>query len=189
MLSTKKTQTWIPGILNDFLGNEWVSKMNGSTVPAINIMECDKRYRVEIVTPGITRDDLNIELKNDNHLIVTIEKDCCKPKTKPEPKQEDKESEQTQTTEVKVNDTEAAYDAHHKKASCSWEQDTMEDRRHGKYIRREFTYSHFRQTLILPDNVEKSAITAKQENGILTILIPKKDSYIEANATKKIAVE
>ncbi|MEG1585915.1 MAG: Hsp20/alpha crystallin family protein [Bacteroidales bacterium] len=44
----------------------------------------------------------------------------------------------------------------------------------GKYLRREFGYTEFQQTLILPDNVEKDKIQAKAENGVLSIDIPKK---------------
>ena len=42
-----------------------------------------------------------------------------------------------------------------------------------KYLRREFSYSKFQQSIILPDNVEKDKITAKVEHGILSIDIPK----------------
>ena len=46
-----------------------------------------------------------------------------------------------------------------------------EDRR---YIRREFSSAKFVQTLILPDDVNKVEISAKVENGVLTISLPKK---------------
>lgn len=44
----------------------------------------------------------------------------------------------------------------------------------GKYLRREFGYTEFQQTMILPDNIEKDKIQAKAENGVLSIDIPKK---------------
>lgn len=42
-----------------------------------------------------------------------------------------------------------------------------------KYLRREFSYSKFQRTMILPDDVDKDAIKAKVENGVLTIELPK----------------
>lgn len=42
-----------------------------------------------------------------------------------------------------------------------------------RYLRREFSYSKFEQTLILPDDVRKDAISAKVEHGVLTIELPK----------------
>ncbi len=41
------------------------------------------------------------------------------------------------------------------------------------YLRREFSYTNYQQNYTLPDDVDKDAITAKVENGILTIEIPK----------------
>ena len=41
MTPTKHQQNWLPGIFNDFFGNEWIAKTN-SAAPAINIVETDK---------------------------------------------------------------------------------------------------------------------------------------------------
>ena len=41
------------------------------------------------------------------------------------------------------------------------------------YVRREFTYTNYEQTYILPDEVDKEQICAKVEDGILTVEMPK----------------
>ena len=41
------------------------------------------------------------------------------------------------------------------------------------YLRREFSYAKFEQTLILPDDVDKEKISAKVADGVLTISLPK----------------
>lgn len=41
------------------------------------------------------------------------------------------------------------------------------------YVRREFTYTNYEQTYILPDEVDKEHISAKVEDGILSIELPK----------------
>ena len=41
------------------------------------------------------------------------------------------------------------------------------------YLRREFSYSKFEQTLLLPDDVDKEKIAANVSNGVLTIDLPK----------------
>jgi HSP20 family protein len=42
-----------------------------------------------------------------------------------------------------------------------------------RYLRREFSYTSYEQTLILPDDVKKDAISARVENGVLTVELPK----------------
>ena len=41
------------------------------------------------------------------------------------------------------------------------------------YLRREFSFSKFEQTLILPDDVDKEGIKAKMEHGVPTVTLPK----------------
>ena len=48
-----------------------------------------------------------------------------------------------------------------------------ENKEEMRYLRHEFSVEHFRQTVMLPDNIHKEQISAKVENGILEIVIPK----------------
>lgn len=41
------------------------------------------------------------------------------------------------------------------------------------YLRREFSYSKYEQTLLLPDDVEKDKIAASVNHGVLTVELPK----------------
>ena len=41
------------------------------------------------------------------------------------------------------------------------------------YLRREFSYSKYEQTLLLPDDVEKDKIAARVNHGVLTVELPK----------------
>ncbi|WP_279148916.1 Hsp20/alpha crystallin family protein [Segatella bryantii] len=56
------------------------------------------------------------------------------------------------------------------------------------YIRREFSYSNYQQAYTLPDDVDKDKISAKVENGVLEILLPKLNPKDEPRNTKKIEV-
>jgi len=127
----RKTQNWLPGfIFNDFFDNDWsgTTRTNFST-PAVNVREDEKQYDVEMIAPGMTKNDFNIKIDENDTLSVVMEK-------KTENKDEDNK---------------------------------------GRYLRHEFSYTQFSKNLILPDDADKAAISARIENGILTICIPKKE--------------
>lgn len=48
-----------------------------------------------------------------------------------------------------------------------------EEKKDEKYLRREFSYSQFEQTLLLPDDIKKEEISASMEHGVLNITLPK----------------
>lgn len=66
-------QNWLPSIFNDFFDNDWMVKAN-ATVPAINVLESDTDYKVEVAAPGMTKEDFNIHLSEDNELVISMEK-------------------------------------------------------------------------------------------------------------------
>lgn len=56
------------------------------------------------------------------------------------------------------------------------------------YLRREFAYSKFEQTLLLPEDVKKEAIEAKVNDGVLTVTLPKMEKPA-AEAARQIEVK
>ncbi len=61
-----------------------------------------------------------------------------------------------------------------------------EDKKH-HYLRREFSYSNYEQSYALPDDVERNNISAKVEDGILTITMPK--TAQKEKVTKSIEIK
>ena len=60
--------------------------------------------------------------------------------------------------------------------TVSSEKEISEETKEGeRFTKREFSYQSFNRSFNLPKMVEAEKITAKYENGILTIDIPKKD--------------
>lgn len=133
-------QNWLPTFFNDFFDNDWMMKTN-ATAPAINVVERDKDYKVEVAAPGMKKEDFNIHLGDNNELVITMEQ-----------KNENKEE-------------------------------------HKKYLRREFAYSKFQQSFILPDDVEKEKISASVNDGILTIDLPKHTPEEKAKVNRVIEIQ
>lgn len=144
MMPTKRMynndQNWLPTFFNDFFDNDWMMKTN-ATAPAINVVESDKDYKVEVAAPGMKKEDFNIHLGDNNELIITMEQ-----------KNENKEE-------------------------------------HKKYLRREFAYSKFEQSFVLPDNIEKEKISASVNDGILTIELPKQAPEEKAKVNRVIEIQ
>ena len=58
-----------------------------------------------------------------------------------------------------------------------------------RYLRREFSYEKYQQTLILPDDVDKENINAVVEHGVLTICLPKEQQKVEPKISRKIDIK
>ena len=54
------------------------------------------------------------------------------------------------------------------------------------YLRREFSYTNYQQNYSLPEDVVKDGISARVENGILTVTLPKQAK--EAKVSKSIEI-
>lgn len=66
-------------------------------------------------------------------------------------------------------------------------KNNTEEEKKAHYLRREFAYSKFEQTLILPDDVDKEKISAKVSDGVLTVVLPKIRKE-EKNVVRQIVV-
>ena len=66
------------------------------------------------------------------------------------------------------------------------QQEHKQEDKHHHYLRREFSYSNYEQNYVLPDDVVRDQISAKVEDGILTITMPKTEP--KEKVTKAIEV-
>ena len=138
----RNSDNWLPDIFNDFFDNSWMERPT-YTAPAINVIENEKEYEVELAAPGLTKEDFKVHVDEQNNLHIEMEK-----------KTENKEG-----------------------------------KKHGRYLRREFSYEKFQQTLLLPDDVDAEKIEAKVQHGVLNVLIPKMQKIEKPNPIKQIAIQ
>ena len=143
MLPVRRTSNgWLPEIFNDFFDNSWMERTS-YTAPAINVIENDKEYEVELAAPGLTKEDFKVHVDEENNLHIEMEK----------------------------------------------KSENKADKHHGRYLRREFSYEKFQQTLLLPDDVDSEKIEAHVEHGVLNVCLPKLVKVEKPNPVKQISVQ
>ena len=126
MVPVRRNQNWMSNIFNDIFDDNFMVRTS-TTAPAINVVEKDRSYELELAAPGMTKEDFNVTLDNEGDLVIKMEK-----------KVENKEEGEK-----------------------------------GHYLRREWNYTKFQQTMLLPDDADREKISAKVEHGVLHVSSPK----------------
>ena len=113
---------FIPSTFGDRLENA-LRKSNGDAiVPPVDILKDEKHFEVQLIVPGLKKEDFNINLEEDQ-LIITAER------VKPE----------------------------------------------GNFIQNESRFGKFEKSFKLSKKIDKEAISAAYEAGILKVTIPLKE--------------
>lgn len=121
-----RRNAWLPEVFNDFFDTDFMPRA-AATAPAINVIESEKAYTVQLAAPGMKKEDFNVNINEEGNLVIKMER-------KAESNEEDKKA---------------------------------------RYLRREFSYTKYEQTLILPEDVDKEKIAARVADGVLTVDLPK----------------
>ena len=140
------SQYGLTDFFNDFFENKALEKVTG-TAPAMNVLENEKEYKLEVAAPGMCKDDFKVHLNKDGNLVIEMEKKDC---------------------------------------GCKGKED---DKKECRYLRKEFSYSKFSQTLLLPDNADKENIEAQVNNGVLKVVIPKLEKVKAEDEKKEIEIK
>lgn len=138
--------TSIPALFEDFFKplNTWLDYTGAigkvTTVPAVNIVELEKEFKVSLAVPGMKKEDFKIDVQDD---MITISAQ----------KEEDKEE---------VDE---------------------------KFTRREYNYTSFSRSFTLPENVKQDTIEAVYVDGLLQLVLPKKEEAKATVATRQIPIK
>lgn len=72
--------------------------------------------------------------------------------------------------------------------TISSEKEETKEEKEKKFTRKEYSYSSFSRSFTLPDEVNKEKIEAKYEDGVLKLMLPRKEEAKKTSA-KQIAVK
>jgi len=101
-------------------------KEKGWNIPPVNIHETNEAYHLELVAPGLVKEDFKINLEKG---LLTI----------------------------------------------SYEKKTETENKEYKTYRKEFNVTSFKRSFSVDDKINADGIQAKYDNGILKLLLPKKE--------------
>ncbi len=69
------------------------------------------------------------------------------------------------------------------------EKEEENEEKDEKYTRREYSYSSFERSFTLPDEVNKDKIDAHYQDGVLKLVLPKKEEAKKMAISKQITVK
>lgn len=66
-LVRKQRNSFSPSLVNEWLTNDWLQpySFENKQLPAVNIQEMDQAFLVELVAPGLKKEDLQVEVEKD----------------------------------------------------------------------------------------------------------------------------
>ena len=127
----RRSRVNVPSLMDEFFGRDLMQNFfedqTGISMPAVNVVETNDNFRIEVAAPGLEKKDFKIDLDN-NVLTISSEK-----------------------------------------------EERNESQEEGKFMRREFSYSSFRRSFSLPNSVDEEKIKANHKDGILSIILPKRE--------------
>ena len=157
----------LPGVFSDFLDMERFFPSMPSMAsmmpqmspmmqqmrqqPAVNIIENDNEFRVEVSAPGMRKDDFNIDME-ENRLTISAER---------------------------------KYEHEEKSGGGNGKESKNNER----YTRREFGYSQFSRSFMLPETVDPEKIDASYQDGVLKLILPKREEEKQRRQRRQINIK
>ena len=126
MTLTKHNYRTVNDLFDEFFRPNTWAKETGLTVPPVNIHETSDSYHVELVAPGLNKEDFKVNLEKG---LLTI----------------------------------------------SYEKKAEAEKKDYKTHRKEFSFSSFKRSFSVDDKINAEAIQARYENGVLKLLLTKKE--------------
>ncbi|KAG4106974.1 HSP20-like chaperone [Neocallimastix lanati (nom. inval.)] len=154
--------------------------------PKINLSEDENNYYIHADLPGMTKDQVKMEINKDRILTISgerksiydnsqnksendeMETEDINENNEEKEKQETKENEETTESEIKKNKNE----------------DNNNNER--KYSIIESSYGKFSRSFNIPEDADLENIQAKMENGVLEVIINKIEPPKNQNRTIQI---
>jgi len=148
--------------------------------PKINYSEDEKNYYIHADLPGLTKDQVKMELNEDRILTISGEREFIydnnnennEKEQEQEQEQENISTETTETTETTENNEMETEPTNEKQEKDENTEDKNEKETR-QYRIKECSYGTFSRSFQIPEDANIENIQAKMENGVLEVIINK----------------
>ncbi|OUM65173.1 hypothetical protein PIROE2DRAFT_27173, partial [Piromyces sp. E2] len=123
--------------------------------PKINLSEDEKNYYIHAVLPGLNKDQVKMELSDNDHVLTIFG--------------------ERETIIDNSNDEKEAQDNNEDK-NDNKKENKKENKNNKKYSRIECSYGRFERSFSIPENADVNTIQDKLENEVLEVTFPKTEA-------------
>ncbi|ORX77457.1 HSP20-like chaperone, partial [Anaeromyces robustus] len=152
--------------------------------PNINLSEDEKNYYIHADLPGMTKDQVKMELNEDRILTISGERESIydnnEEKEQKEHKQEERKEEENSEESTEKMETEE------ESITTTTNEENKKSNENRKYSMIECSYGKFSRSFTLPEDANLEGIQAKMENGVLEVIINKIETPILQNRSIQI---
>jgi len=151
--------------------------------PKINFSEDEKNYYIHTDLPGLTKDQVKMELNEDRILTISGEREYNydnnneRDENKKEQEQENEEEKQNNEMETEPTD---------EKQETDETKENLNEKETRQYRIKECSYGTFSRSFQIPEDANVENIQAKMENGVLEVIINKIETPKNQNCTIQI---
>ncbi|KAL6610872.1 HSP20-like chaperone [Neocallimastix sp. 'constans'] len=132
--------------------------------PKINLSEDEKHYYIHADLPGLTKDQVKMELSDDDRILtISGERETVID-----------HSNKNSSCDSNVNENKDTQNSEQKEIENGKNnEEKNEEKNNKKYSRIECNYGKFSRSFSIPENVSTNDIQAKMENGVLEVTLNK----------------
>lgn len=157
-------------LFNDCMENAFGYSRKHVSAPKVDVTESEKSYNIEMELPG--RDEKNVDIQIEKGVLTISSKTEENTEIADRKKSEKREKPEKIEAEKNASETENA------------EKKSEETR---KYLVRERRVFEFSRSFSLPDDVDEEKASASFRNGILSVILPRKEKPLPKKISVKVA--
>ncbi len=141
--------------------------------PKINLSEDEKHYYIHADLPGLSKDQVKMELNDDHILTISGEREYNYNNNNNETSEKEKEDSKKEDSKKEENEMETEQTEQTEQENTQKENVNEAEKDNRTFSFNECSYGSFSRSFSIPEDADLENIQAKMENGVLEIVFNK----------------